>query len=76
MNQRHWKNIYHASINASLMVANTAQIKSGIMLNFNVNVNPIKHVNKTIVGILIHVSMRVINIYLESIIDDSVIRGD
>ena len=58
------------------MVANTAQIKSGIMLNFNVNVNPIKHVNKTIVGILIHVSMRVINIYLESIIDDSVIRGD
>ena len=76
MNQRYWKNKYHASVNVSLMVANTAQIKSGIMLNVNVNVNPITHVNKTIVGILIHVSVRMINIYLESIIDDSVIRGD
>ena len=45
------------------MVANVNQIKIGTIINVNVNVKTIKHAMKIIVGILLHVSVRMVNIY-------------
>lgn len=45
------------------MVANVNQIKIGTIINVNVNVKTIKHAMKIIVGILLHVSVRMVSIY-------------
>ena len=60
----------HASPNVSLLVVNVTQIKNGTIINVNVNVKTIKRAIKIIVGILVHVSVRMTNI------DDSAIRCD
>ena len=45
------------------MVANVNQIKIGTIINVNVNVKTIKHAMRIIVGILLHVSVRMVSIY-------------
>ena len=57
------------------MVVNVTQIKSGITINLNVTVKPLKSImlaKKIIFGILLHVLVKN-GKYLGSIIDDSVI---
>ena len=44
MSQKHLQKIHHANVNVSLMVENTIQIKSEIMINVDVSVkNPKKY---------------------------------
>ena len=38
MNQKHYKNIYHANINVNLMVEKVIKIKSGIITNVDKSV--------------------------------------
>ena len=45
------------------MVANVNSIKIGTIINVNVNVKTIKHAMRIIVGILLHVSVRMVSIY-------------
>ena len=37
MNQKNWQNMYYASMNVTMMVADVTQIKSGRMINVGVS---------------------------------------
>ena len=52
----------HANVNVNLMVENVIQIKSGITINFDVSVKNTTDVKKIILGILLHVVVKMVNI--------------
>ena len=54
------------------MEENVIQIKSGITINVHASVKNI-YVEKNIFGILLHVVAKILNMYVASIIDNSVI---
>ena len=54
------------------MEENVIQIKSGITINVHASVKNI-YVKKNIFGILLHVVAKILNMYVASIIDNSVI---
>ena len=65
MNERYKKNIYCANVNECLSVSNVTQIKSGIMINNDVSATiqkKIMHVKKIILGILLHLIVKMVNI--------------
>ena len=65
MNERYQKNIYCANVNECLSVSNVTQIKSGIMINNDVSATiqkKIMHVKKIILGILLHLIVKMVNI--------------
>ena len=51
------QNIFHATVNANLI-----QIKNGIIKHVNVNVKVIISAKNIIVGILVHVFVRIVSI--------------
>ena len=61
MNQKHQQSIYHANVNVNLMVENLIQIKSGIILNVDTSSKNI-YVKKIIIGILLYVVAKMVNI--------------
>ena len=64
MNQKHYQNIYHVNVNVNLMVENATQIKNGIPINDGKSVKIQKSivcVKKIIFGILLHVSVKMVN---------------
>ena len=74
MNKKLYQNIYHANVNVNFMVENVIQIKSGTLINVksgtlikvNVRVNVQKNficAEKIIFGILLHVPVKMVNIY-------------
>ena len=78
MNQKHQQNKYHVSVNASLMIANETQIKSGTMINVAVSVKIQKSIicsNKSYLGSCYTSSCKN-GKYLGSIIDNSVDISD
>ena len=62
--------MHRVNVNVNLMIESVIQIKSGIMINFDVSVKNIIYVKKSTFGILLH------DKYLESILDNSVITCD
>ena len=66
MNQNHSQNLYHANLNANLMVENVIQIKSRIMINVNVSAKIQKDIMpanyQIIFGIQEHVLVKMVNI--------------
>ena len=57
------KSIYHANVNVDLMEENVIQINGGIMINVDTSVKNIMYVKKIILGILLHVIVKMENIY-------------
>ena len=56
-----WKtltNIYYANVNVDLMEGNVIQINGGITINVNVNVKNVIYVKKIMLGILLHVIVK------------------
>ena len=62
MNRKHEQSIYHVNINLNLMVENVIQIKSGIMINVDVNVKNMTYVKNIIFGILLHVVTKMVKV--------------
>ena len=60
MNLKNWQNMFHAIINANLIVQHDIQIKNETKKHVNVNVKVIVSRKKSIVGILVHVFMRIV----------------
>ena len=56
------KNIYRVTLNVNSIVESVIQIKYGITINVDVSVKNI-YVKKIIFEILLHVAMRMVNIY-------------
>ena len=54
--------MYHANVNANLMVENITQIKCRIKINVDASVKNIIYVKKILFGILLHVVVKVVNI--------------
>ena len=63
MNLRKWQNMFHAIINANLIVQYVIQIKNETKKHVNVNVKIIVSTKKIIVGILVLVFMRIVSIW-------------
>ena len=63
MNQKPYQHIYHANVNVDLMEENAIQINSGIMINVYVSVKNFMHVKKIMFGILLHVIVKMENIW-------------
>ena len=74
MNQKHWQNIYHASVNVRFVVANVTQIKSGVIKYVNGSLKTIKVQKSYVLNPSTFVCEN--GKYLGSTIDDSVIRCD
>ena len=53
---------YHVSVIVNLMEQNLIQISGGILINVNVSVQNTIHVKKIILGILLHVILKIENI--------------
>ena len=53
---------YHVNVIVNLMEQNLIQISGGIMINVNVSVKNTIHVKKIILGILLHVIVKIENI--------------
>ena len=54
-----WQSIFPVTINANSIVQNVIQTKNGIIKHVNMNVKIIVHAKKIIVGILVHVFLRI-----------------
>ena len=57
---------YHVNVNVNLMVENVTRIKSGIIINVFVSAKiqkNIMHAKRIIFGILLHVVVKMLNIY-------------
>ena len=52
----------HANVNVKLMEEIVVQINGGIMANFDVSVKSFMHEKKIILGILLHVFAKMVNI--------------
>ena len=63
MNLKKWQNMFHAIINANLIVQYVIQIKNETKKHVNVNVKIIVSTKKIIVGILVLVFMRIVSIW-------------
>ena len=63
MNQKYEQSIYHANVNVNLMEGNLIQVSSGITINVDMSVKNIIHVKKIIFGILVHVFVKMENIW-------------
>ena len=63
MNLKKWQNMFHAIINANLIVQCVIQIKNETKKHVNVNVKIIVSTKKIIVGILVLVFMRIVSIW-------------
>ena len=57
------KSIYRVTLNVNSIVESVIQIKYGITINVDVSVKNIIYVKKIIFEILLHVAMRMVNIY-------------
>ena len=64
MDQKQQQNIYHVNLNASLMVGNIIQIRSGTAINADENekIQNIMRTKKIIFGILINAVAEMVNI--------------
>ena len=62
MKLNQWQNIFHLIVIAISIVQYVTQIKNGITKHPNVNVNTIASAKKIIVGILAHVSVRILSV--------------
>ena len=65
MDQKQQQNIYHVNLNASLMVGNIIQIRSGTSINADENEKLQKNIMRTkkiIFGILINAVAKMVNI--------------
>ena len=62
MNRKHQQSIYHAIVNVNLMEENVIQINGGITIDVDVNVKNVIYVKKIMVGIQLHVIVKMENI--------------
>ena len=63
MNQKHLFRIFHANVNVNLMPQNVNQINGGITTNVDVSVKQFMYVKMIMFGILLHVFVKMENIY-------------
>ena len=63
MNQKHIFRIFHTNVSVNLMPQNVIQINGGITINIDVSVKQFMHVNMIIFRILLHVFVKMENIY-------------
>ena len=55
--------MYHANVNVNLIIENVIQIKSGIIKNVGASAKSITHVKKIKLEILLHVVVKLVNIW-------------
>ena len=60
---KHQQRIYHVNVNVNLMEENVIQINGGIMIKMDVRVKNVVYMKKTISGILLHVVVKMENIW-------------
>ena len=63
MNQKHKQNVYHENVNVNLMEENVIQINGGIMIKMDARIKNVMYMKKTIFGILLHVVVKMENIW-------------
>ena len=61
MKLKQWQNIFDFIVNGRLIVQHIVQNKNEIMKHVNVNIEIIISAEKIIVGILVHVSLRIVS---------------
>ena len=62
MKLKQWQNIFHAILNANSIVQHVTQNKNRIIKHVNVNAKVIANAKKIIVGMLVHVFVRMVSI--------------
>ena len=63
LNQKFQQKIYHANVNVNFIEEVVTEIKSGIMINVDASVKNIIYEKKIVFGILLHVVVKMGNIY-------------
>ena len=59
---KHEQSIYHTNISVDLMEKNVIKINGGILINVDVSVKTFMYLKKIMLGILLHVFVKVENI--------------
>ena len=59
---KHEQSIYHTNISVDLMEENVIKINGGILINVDVSVKTFMYLKKIMLGILLHVFVKVENI--------------
>ena len=62
MKLNQWQDIFHLIVIANSIVQYVIQIKNGITKHANVNVNTTASAKEIIIGILAHVSVRILSV--------------
>ena len=62
MNLKQWHNIFHVTVNANSIIQHVIQNEKRITKHVNVSVKTIVSAEKTIVGILAHIFVRILRI--------------
>ena len=62
MKLKQWHNIFHVTVNANSIIQHVIQNEKRITKHVNVNVKTIVSAEKTIVGILAHIFVRLLRI--------------
>ena len=59
---KHEQSIYHTNISVDLMEKNVIKINGGILINVDVSVKTVMYLKKIMLGILLHVFVKIENI--------------
>ena len=59
---KHEQSIYHTNISVDLMEKNVIKINGGILINVDVSVKTFMYLKKIMLGILLHVFVKIENI--------------